>query len=140
MDHVQMEEIHNSLEELAQPPLFSLRMRGDSSMGHSIFMSKTYGKGIVYLHNDLYNVYMHPLTIHVQDVAPRRSILFSRPHGLLKAMSNIGDHSLGELGEEMYFGGQAHLVPYIIHFLHTYEESGIASKWLTDHTFCHTLL
>ena len=29
MDHVKMEKIHNSLEDLAQPPLFSLRMRGD---------------------------------------------------------------------------------------------------------------
>ena len=34
MDHVQMEQIHNSLEELAQPPLFSLRMRGDSLLSH----------------------------------------------------------------------------------------------------------
>ena len=84
-------------------------------------MRKTYGKGIVYFHDDRY---IHPLTIYVQDVAPGRSILFSRPHGLLEAMSNIGDHSLGVLGEEMNFGGHSHLAPYIIHFLHTYEESG----------------
>ena len=115
-----MEEIHNSLEELAQPPLFSLRMTGDSFLRHSICMSKTYGKGIVYLHDDLY---IHPLTIYVQDVAPRRSIFFSRPHGLLEAMSTIGNHSLGGLGEEMYFGGHTHLAPCIIHFLHTFEES-----------------
>ena len=29
MDQVQMEEIHESSGELAQPPLFSLKMRGD---------------------------------------------------------------------------------------------------------------
>ena len=124
----------------SQPPLFSLRMRGDSFLGHSICMRKTYGKGIFYLNNDLYNVYMHPLTIHVQDVAPMRSILSSRLHGLLEAMSSIDDHSLGGLGEEMYYREHAHFVPYIIHFLQTYEESGTTRKWLRDHTFCHCLL
>ena len=113
IDHVQM-------EESAQPPLFSLRMRGDSILSHYICMRRTYGKGIVYLHDDLY---IHPLTIYVQDVASRRGILLFGPHGLLEAMSNFGDHSLGRLGEEMYFGGPTHLAPYIIHFLHTFEES-----------------
>ena len=81
-------------------------------------MSKTYGEVIDYLHDDLY---IHPLTIYVQDVAPRRSILFSRTHGLLEAMSTIGDHSLGGLGEEIYFGGHMlTLQTYIIHFLHTF--------------------
>ena len=65
MDHVEMEEIHKYLEELTQPPLSSFSMRGDSSMSHSIFMSKTYGKDIFCLHDDLYNVYMHPLTINM---------------------------------------------------------------------------
>ena len=37
MDHVEM-------EELAQPPLFSWRMRGGSSMSHSICMNKIFGK------------------------------------------------------------------------------------------------
>ena len=55
MDHVEMEEIHNSLGELSQPSLSSLRMRMDLSMSHSICMSKTYGKGNVWLHNDLYH-------------------------------------------------------------------------------------
>ena len=100
-------------------------------------MSRTYGKGIVYLHDDFY---IHPLTIYVQDFAPRRSIIFARPHGLLKAMRTIGDHSLEGLGEEMYFVGHTHIAPYIIHFLHTFEESGTASTWLRGHTFCHTLL
>ena len=72
VDHVHMEEIHNSLEELAQSPLFSLRMRGDSFLSHSICIHKNYGKGIVYLNDDLY---IHPLTIYVQDVSPRRSLL-----------------------------------------------------------------
>ena len=132
-----MEEIHNSLEELGQPPLCSLRMRGDSFLSHSICMRKTYVGGIVYLHDDLY---IHPLTIFVQDVAPRRSILISRPHALLEAISTMGDQSLGALGEEMYFGGHAHLAPYIMHFLHTFEESRTVSKWLRNHTFYLTLL
>ena len=38
------EERHDSLEELAQKFLLSLRMRGDSSMNYSLCMSKTYGK------------------------------------------------------------------------------------------------
>ena len=109
-------------------------------MSHSICMRKTYGKGIVCFHNDLYDVYMHPLTIHVSDVAPRRSILFSILHGLLEAMSSIGDYSLGGLGEEMYYAEHAHFVLYIIHFIQTYEESGTARKWLRNHTFCHSLL
>ena len=53
MDHVEMEEIHNSLGELTQPPLFSLIMRGDSNMSHSICMGKEYGKDTIWLHNDL---------------------------------------------------------------------------------------
>ena len=65
MDHVEMEEIHKSLEELTQPPLFSLRMRWDSSMSHSICMGKSYGKDTVWLHNNLYNEYVHSLTINV---------------------------------------------------------------------------
>ena len=44
MDHVDMEEIHNSFMELSQPPLSSLGMRGDLSMSHSIGVRKAYGK------------------------------------------------------------------------------------------------
>ena len=101
MDQMEMEERHKSLEELAQPPLFSLRIRGDSSMSHSICMRRVYGKGIhCCLHDYLKNVYMHPLTIHVQDDSPRRSIIFSRPHGLDEAISMIDGHPPGGLGED----------------------------------------
>ena len=55
MDHVEMEEIHNSLKELSQPPLSSLGMRGDLSMSHSISMMKVYGKDHVLMHNDLFD-------------------------------------------------------------------------------------
>ena len=111
MDQVQMEEIHNSLGELAQPPLFSLRIRGDSSMSHSICMSRAYGKGDDCLHDYFFNVYMHPLSIHVQDDAPRRSVIFSRPHGLDEAISMIDGHYLGRLGEEIYYGGHTVCTP-----------------------------
>ena len=63
MDQMEMEERHNTFEELPQSPLFSLRMRGDSSMSHSICMRRTYGKGDDYLHDYLYDVC--PLTIYV---------------------------------------------------------------------------
>ena len=56
---------HIEMEELAQPPLFTLRMREDSSMSHSICMSRTYGKGDDCLHDYLYDVCMYPLTIYV---------------------------------------------------------------------------
>ena len=129
MDYVEMEETHNSLEELAQPPLSSLRMRGDSSMSHSLCMSKAYGKDIIWLHSDLYDEYVHSLTIHVQDIASRRNILPSRSHGLLEAISNIGDgHSLGGLGEIVYFAGHVHLAPFTIHFLQDSEDIGVASE------------
>ena len=41
MDHMEM-------EELAQPPLFSLRMRGESSMSNPLSMRKTYGNDFVW--------------------------------------------------------------------------------------------
>ena len=59
------EERHNSLEELLQPPLFSLRMRGESSMSHSLCMSRTYGKGVDCLHDYLYDICIYPLTIYM---------------------------------------------------------------------------
>ena len=52
------------MEEFAQSTLFPLRMRGDSSMSHSIYMRKTYGGRIVDLHDD-FSIYMHLLTIYV---------------------------------------------------------------------------
>ena len=93
MDQMEMEERHDSLRELAQPPIFSLEMRGDSLMSHSTCMSRTYGKGHDYFHDYLYDVC--PLTIHVQDVAPRRSILSLEFHGLVETISMIHGHSLG---------------------------------------------
>ena len=63
MDWMEMEERHDSLEELTQPLIFSLRRRGDSSMSHSICMSRTYGKGDDCLHDYLLDVCF--LTIYV---------------------------------------------------------------------------
>ena len=102
MDYMEMEERHESLRELAQPPLSSLKMRGESLMSHSTCMSRTYGKGNCYFHDYLYDIF--PLTIHVQDVAPRRSILSLELHGLVEAISMIDGHSLGGLGEEISYG------------------------------------
>ena len=83
MDHVEMEEIHKSLMELSQPPLSSLGMRGDLSMDHSICVNKAYGKDHFCMHNDLYNEYMHSLTIHVQAISPSGRII---PYKILGKM------------------------------------------------------
>ena len=110
-------------------------------MRNSICMSRRYGKGIHYgLHDFFYIVCIHPLTIHVQDVAPRRSILYLELHGQVEAISMIDGPSLGGLGEEIHYGGHAHCAPYIVHFLHTYEEIGAAGKWLRSHLFYQSLL
>ena len=136
--HVELEEIHPSLGELAQPFPLSLGMGGDLSMSYSTYMSRAYGNDIGYLHS--YIVCMLPLTISVQDVAPRRSILFPRLHGSLETMSMIGDHPLGRLGEELCVGWHAHFVSYIIHFLQTHEENGAVHRWLENHILIHSLL
>ena len=102
-------------------------------MSFSHCMRKTCGKGVDYL--DLSHVYMHPLTTYVQDFAPRRSILILRLHGLLEAMTNVDNYSLGGLGEEFCFGGHTYIASSIIHFLQDYEEIGAACKWFGDHIF-----
>ena len=65
MDHVEMGEIHNCTKELSQPPLSSLGMRWDLSMSHSISVRKVNGKDCLFMHNDLFDEYMHSFTIHV---------------------------------------------------------------------------
>ena len=92
---------HEEMEELAQPTLFPLRMRGNSVMSHSIYMRKTYGRSIVDLHSDL-SIYMHLLTIYVQGFYQRRIILPSRFDGLHKAI--MDDHSLSGYVENISHG------------------------------------
>ena len=96
---------HENMEEFAQSTLFPLRMRGDSSMSHSIYMSKTYGKSIVDLHSNL-SICMHLLTIYVKGFAQRRIIIPSRFDGLHKAI--MDDHSLRGCGEDIYHGECTH--------------------------------
>ena len=84
MDHVEMEDIHKYLRDLSQPPLSSIGMRGDLSMRHSIRMMKVYGKDHVYMHNDLFDDYLHSFTIHVQAIAPSRAFFH------INFMTNFG--------------------------------------------------
>ena len=105
---------HEEMEELAQSTLFPLRMRGDSSMSHSIYMSKTYGKSIVDLHSDL-SICMHLLTIYMQGFAQRKDIIPSRFDGLHEAI--MDDHSLRGYGEEIFHGEHTHIAHSIIYFL-----------------------
>ena len=65
MNHVEMGEIHNSMEELSQPPLSSFEMRRDLSMNHSICISKGYGKEHVYIHNGLLDDYLCSFTLYM---------------------------------------------------------------------------
>ena len=96
MDYVERQEICKSVMGLSQPPLSSMGMRGDSSMDHSFFVRKAYGKDHVYMHNDLYNEYVHSLTIHVQAIAPSGSILPYKLHGHLWDINCVDQgHSLG---------------------------------------------
>ena len=105
---------HEEMEELAQSTLFPLRMREDSSMSHSIYMSKTYGKSIDDLHSD-FSVYMHLLTIYVQGFSQRRNTLPSIFYGLHKAI--MDDQSLRGYGEEISCGEHTHIAHDIIQFL-----------------------
>ena len=124
---------HEKMEELAQSTLFPLRMRGDSSMSHSIYMRKTYGKSIVDLHRN-FSICMYLLTIYVQGFAQRRIVLPSRFYGLHKAI--MDDHSLRGNGEEIYYGEHVHHAYYILHFL---QEVGAARKWWGGHPSFHFL-
>ena len=108
---------HMEMGEPAQPPLSLLWMRGDSSMSSSIGMRRKHGKGVhCFSHDHLYDVCMHPLTIHVQENAPRKSIHFSRPHGLVEAISMTDGHYFRGFGGEICCGGHAHFSTCIIHF------------------------
>ena len=65
MDHVDMGEIHNSVEDLSQTPLFSFGMRGDLSMDHSICMSINFGKEHDYVHDVSLDDYLHSFTMYM---------------------------------------------------------------------------
>ena len=97
---------HHSWEELAQSLLVLWRIRRDSYMSCSPCIIRTYGKDIVHL----CDLHVDSLTMYMQDVAPRRGILYLRLLGLHEAKSMIDDHPLDGLGEDVYFGGHAHHV------------------------------
>ena len=96
MDHVEMGDIHNSMDELSQPPISSFGRKGDLSMDHSLFMSRNFGKEHAYVHNVSFDDYLHSFTMYMQAIALRRSILTYKIHGQLWAI-NISKHghSLG---------------------------------------------
>ena len=65
MDHVEMVEIHKSMEELSQPPLSTFGMRGDLSMDNSICMRRNFGKGYVYMHDVSLDDYLNSFTMYM---------------------------------------------------------------------------
>ena len=52
MDYLEIEERHNSLEELSQPLPFSFGMRGGPYTSHFTNLLKAYGKDFVSMHNN----------------------------------------------------------------------------------------
>ena len=121
-------------------PFFPLWMRGDSSMSPSIDMSREHGKGVhCFSHAHLYDTCMSPLTIHMQEKAPRRSIHFSRPHGLVRAVSMANGHYLGGLGEDRYHGGHDQISASIIYLPRACEEIHATNWWLSSHNFYQSL-
>ena len=134
MDHVEMEEIHNSFMELSQPPLSSLGMRGDISMSHSIIVIKGYGKDNVFMHDDLLDKYFHSFTIHVQAIAPSERNLPYKLHGQLGVIKNVDHgHSLGKFWEMKYHSGCTPLAPNITHLLKSCEKTMKKNKWWGNH-------
>jgi len=140
MDHMDMEEIHKYLMELSKTPLFSMGMRGDLPMDHSICVKKAYGKDNVCMHNDLLNEYFHSFTIHVQAIDPNGSILPYKIHGQLGAIKCVEHgYSLGGYREMIYHSECTPKAPNITHLLKTCENNMEASKWWGNHLPYHYL-
>ena len=85
----------------------------------SLWMSRNHGKDIVHL----YDLHVYSLTMYMEDVAPRRSILCQRLLRLLGAKSIVDGHPLDGIGGDLYFRGHTPHVSYTIHFLRIHEEN-----------------
>ena len=127
MDHVEMEEILNSLMELSQLLLSSLGMRGDLSMSHPIYVRKVYGKDLIFMYDDLYDEYLYSFTIHVQAIVPWGSILPYKFHGQIWAINIVEHgHSLGGYRAMIYHFGCTPKAPNISHLFKTCEKTWAA--------------
>ena len=91
IDHLLVEEEHSSWEKLSLPPPYSLGVRGSSSMSYLTSLNQVYGKDCISKHHDIFTIYLHFLTTHVQGIAPRRGTLSYSLHGLLGAISSDED-------------------------------------------------
>ena len=134
------EEKHNSWEELSSPPPYSLGVRGSSSMSYLTSVNQVSGKDFIYDHHDIFTMYLHFLTTHVQGISLRGGTLSYWLHGLLRAMRNDDvDNSLEDFGEMMYYSWCASLTPTIIHFLQACKKNGATNKWWGKHLLYHIL-
>ena len=125
--HVKNSEYYR---ELLHPPLFSFGMRGDLSMGHSICMSRDYGKEHVYVHSVLLDDYLHSFKMYMQAISPRRSIL---PYKIQCQIWSINivehGHSLGGYREMIYHSRCTPKAPNISHIFSICEKTWATSKW-----------
>ena len=71
MDHLLVEEEHNSWEELSLPPPYSLSVRGSSSMSYLADLKQVYDKHCIAKPHDVFIIYFHFLNTHVEVLAPR---------------------------------------------------------------------
>ena len=137
MCHVELEERHESMKELFQPPLSSFGMRGDTSMHHSICMRRNCGEEYACVSNDSFYYDLYYFTMYVQAIAPKRSIIPHKLHGKLwvTKISEHG-HSLGDQREILYHCGCIPKAPNISHTFSHSEMTWEASKWWENHLPC----
>ena len=109
-------------------------------MCSSDLVSTLYGKDLVFTHNDLYDEYLHSFTIHVQAIAPSRSIIPYKLNGQLGS-TNIVEHvhSLGGYREMIYHSGCEPKAPNITHLLKSCEKTMRRIKCWGNHLPYHNL-
>ena len=75
MNHVEMGNIHDSMEDSIQPPPSSFGKRRDRSMHHSICMRRDFGEEYAFVSHDPFDYYMYSFTMYMQSIAPKRSVI-----------------------------------------------------------------
>ena len=105
MDHMEMDQQHNSMKDLIQPSL-SLFEEGNRTMHHSICLRRTIGEEHTYVNHILFPNCMPYFTMYMQTMTPKRSVIPYKLHVQLfaKTISDYG-HFLGEQREILQHDG-----------------------------------
>ena len=135
MDIVEMEQQHDSKEELNQPSHSSLEEES-RSMHHSIDGRRIVGEEHALSTSVLYSNFMHYYTIFLQAMTPRRSNIFCKPHGQysVSKISELG-HSLGRTRDIFHHDGCFPKAPNISHTF-SYGEMELGKPWLFHVIYC----